>query len=56
MIHKPTPVICQHCHKPTGYTKQELSYLVVPPQGLRCTKCDEVFIRRAQREWARAEE
>jgi uncharacterized Zn finger protein len=43
MSAKPTPIICPHCGKPSGHTREELLYIVLT-EPLKCRNCGEEVI------------
>jgi len=45
-----TPIICQHCRKPSGYTNEELMHLVITTD-LRCKNCGGIVIRAQNFVW-----
>ncbi len=46
------PVKCRLCGKDSGYTEQGLMHRVLPPEGLRCKSCDQVFLGERQVRWS----
>jgi len=47
---------CQWCHEDAGYTERELMHVVLPPGGLKCKNCGEVFMRNDRLEWVYADD
>lgn len=53
---RPKPIKCHNCGKDSGYTESDIMHLVLPPNGLRCRQCGEVFIRNDRVEWVYAQD
>lgn len=55
MIREDKPIECRCCGKHSGHTEQEIMHLVLPPTGLRCRNCGEVYVRSDRAEWVFAD-